>query len=250
MSHEAVAWVLNHSDTKGTEKLILVGIASHADKYGRNAWPSIETLARYASVNERNTHRAIASLRDAGHLIVEVQAGGSRKTPSRYAPNLDEIVGVAAWAGGALGPPLLSTGVALEVVRGGAGDTSGVAHAPPEQSFKEQEPPPRAPVDNSQPRLSEKGRAVFEVLMRQAREQSGPVQNRERWEDAVKGRLVAEHATRVEQLAAKYPSAPPDVIAGAVNGEGNTLRFYATATDEPAFALIDPQARAAYEDGA
>jgi hypothetical protein len=54
---EAVAIALHHSTMKGTDKLVLLGIANHDGDGG--SWPSIQTLAYYANVDVRNVQRSI-----------------------------------------------------------------------------------------------------------------------------------------------------------------------------------------------
>lgn len=85
LSIEAMAVVLNHSTAKGTAKLVLLGIANHEGDGG--AYPTIETLARYASVDERNVQRAIERLVSSGQLVVELQEGGDRDCPDGKRPN-------------------------------------------------------------------------------------------------------------------------------------------------------------------
>lgn len=87
MSFEAVSWALE-APVSGTQKVLLIGVASHADRYGDNAWPSIETLARYAYVDARSVQRAIGELVKAGFLYRDVNGGGSRQTASHMRPNL------------------------------------------------------------------------------------------------------------------------------------------------------------------
>lgn len=89
MSIEALAVVLNHSKAKGTAKLVLLGIANHDGDGG--AWCSIPTLARYANVDDRNVQRAIAKLVSSGELVVDIQAGGTHRTPEERRPNLYTI---------------------------------------------------------------------------------------------------------------------------------------------------------------
>lgn len=90
MSFEAVAWALD-APVGGTQKVVLIGIASHADKYGDNAWPSIETLAGYAHVDGRSVQRAINDLVKAGLLFKAVNEGGTRSTPGHMRPNLYRV---------------------------------------------------------------------------------------------------------------------------------------------------------------
>lgn len=72
----------------GTQKVLLIGIASHADRYGDNAWPSIDTLAKYAHVTPRAVQMALNDLVKAGLLFKAVNEGGSRQTAPHMRPNL------------------------------------------------------------------------------------------------------------------------------------------------------------------
>src|SRR4051812_1749793 len=65
MSIEAVAWALT-VPIGGNAKVILIGIANHADAYGRNAWPSVDTLAAYAYCDRRTVQRNLRQLENAG----------------------------------------------------------------------------------------------------------------------------------------------------------------------------------------
>ena len=121
MSFESVAWALEQP-IGGTQKILLLGIASHADKFGDNAWPSIETLMKYACVDARNVQRAIAALVAAGYLFRDVNEGGSRKTAHHMRPNLYRL-NMAGKPVGMGTPP-------------GASATPPPAPAPPEQSIE------------------------------------------------------------------------------------------------------------------
>ncbi len=78
--------VLHHSKARGTDKLVLLGIANHAGDGG--SYPKVETLAKYANVTERAVQTAIAKLVRTGELLVERNAGGSRRTRPDARPNL------------------------------------------------------------------------------------------------------------------------------------------------------------------
>lgn len=92
MSVEVMAWVLKNSTASATEKLILVGIASHADKNGRNAWPTIDLLATYASTSVRTVQRLLPKMVADGHLVIRKNSGGGDKQRGNRRPNLFEIV--------------------------------------------------------------------------------------------------------------------------------------------------------------
>lgn len=90
MSVEAMAVVLHHSKSKGTDKVVLLGIANHEGDGG--SFPAVATLAKYANVNERATQYAIQRLMEAGELSVEVNAGGTLKTSTHQRPNLYRVL--------------------------------------------------------------------------------------------------------------------------------------------------------------
>lgn len=63
MSIEAVAWALKTTDAlDATEKLVLIGIANHADHEGRGARPGQAVLARYACCSIRTVRRKLVDL--------------------------------------------------------------------------------------------------------------------------------------------------------------------------------------------
>lgn len=85
MSVEHLALVLHHSRAKGTDKLVLLGIANHEGDGG--AWPTVATLAKYAGTSERQVQRSIAKLVGRGELVVDAQAGGDLTCPDHRRPN-------------------------------------------------------------------------------------------------------------------------------------------------------------------
>jgi len=70
-------WVWEHSSAKGSELLLLLAIADAADDQGRNAFPSISTLAAKTRMSRRTVQRLVVKLEDDGHLILR-RAGGRR----------------------------------------------------------------------------------------------------------------------------------------------------------------------------
>lgn len=90
MSVEAIAVVLHHSKARGTDKLVLLGIANHAGDGG--SFPKVETLAKYANVTERAVQTSVSKLIRTGELLVERNQGGTRRTRGNSRPNLYSVL--------------------------------------------------------------------------------------------------------------------------------------------------------------
>jgi hypothetical protein len=127
MSIEAMVWVLHNSPTSGTDKVLLLGIANHADAEGRNAWPAVRTLAKYANLEPRGVQKALRRLESEGHIRIETQSGGtpdmrSDRRPNRYSVLMD---GVSSGTGRQV------NGVSSSTERGVLQDANGVSHRTP-----------------------------------------------------------------------------------------------------------------------
>lgn len=88
MSIQQLDLVLKHSQATPAAKLILVGIANHANDAGE-AWPSRELLATYGNCSIRSVSRHIGELTDLGELEVFQNEGPGR---SDRRPNLYRII--------------------------------------------------------------------------------------------------------------------------------------------------------------
>jgi DNA-binding MarR family transcriptional regulator len=62
------------------EKFILLALCEKADNDGRNAYPSVSTLARYAECSERSVQRHLRSLERQGWIAVREKATPRRPT--------------------------------------------------------------------------------------------------------------------------------------------------------------------------
>ncbi len=72
--------VLHRSRAKGTDKVVLLGLANHADEQG-HAWPSLTILAGYANVSRSAVRDALRRLEALG----EVRTAGQRpEGPTTY----------------------------------------------------------------------------------------------------------------------------------------------------------------------
>lgn len=76
MSYQAQEYVLCHSRTKGTARVVLWAIARHANDSGE-AWPSVKLLADYALVEERMVRNALRELEELGEIKTMTQAAPS-----------------------------------------------------------------------------------------------------------------------------------------------------------------------------
>lgn len=118
----SLVWEMN---LPTSAKMVLLVIADHADDQGGNAWPSISTIARKASVSDRQAQRLVQSLVKSGLVVVEGQAGGTRemrddRRPNRYTLTIDGVT------------PMSPGGV----VRGDIGDAHGVTPMSPKPSLE------------------------------------------------------------------------------------------------------------------
>jgi hypothetical protein len=82
MSYQAVEAVMQRSQTVGTERLVLMVIATHADAETLTAYLGETTLCREANVKERNLRYTLAKLKASGEL--ECVVGGGRGRANLY----------------------------------------------------------------------------------------------------------------------------------------------------------------------
>lgn len=75
MSVRVMAWVWEHSESAGADRLVLLAIADCANDQGRDAYPSLATIAKKARMNKRTAQRSIRDLQARGELEVWENAG-------------------------------------------------------------------------------------------------------------------------------------------------------------------------------
>lgn len=83
MSIQAMAWVLEQSESQGNDRLVLLAIANHCDAQFWNAWPSIDQIAREAGVHRATVFRCLKTLVDLGELRI-THSGGGRALSNHY----------------------------------------------------------------------------------------------------------------------------------------------------------------------
>lgn len=79
MSVHVSSWVWKHSQSRATDRLVLLAIADHADDRGGSAYPSVSHLAEKCAVNRATVMRSIERLEELGELVV-VRRPGSGST--------------------------------------------------------------------------------------------------------------------------------------------------------------------------
>lgn len=80
MSFETVVWVLNHSEARGSDRLVLVALASHQN--GRAARPAVSRLVAETLLDRRSVFRSLTRLEETKAIEV------SHKGPGRGGTNL------------------------------------------------------------------------------------------------------------------------------------------------------------------
>lgn len=132
MSIEVMSWVLNNSPVRGTDKIILLGLANHCDADGHNAYPSVARLSRYANVSERAVQQSLRNLEEGNHIYRHFNEGGSAKQRADRRPNKYTI----RMHGVQDSSPREDDGVQPSAQRGEAERTDGVKPTSPETSLE------------------------------------------------------------------------------------------------------------------
>ncbi len=75
LSVQAFSWVINHSQSEQGARLVLLVIAWHADQDGKDAWPSVATLARKSRLSVRDVQYCLRKLEQSGELETQPNCG-------------------------------------------------------------------------------------------------------------------------------------------------------------------------------
>jgi hypothetical protein len=87
MSVQAIAWVLDHSQSTNTARCVLIAIANHMGGDG-SGWVYVERVCHEANCSLKSYHRAVQWAIDEGELERVQHAGGGERTHVRHRPNL------------------------------------------------------------------------------------------------------------------------------------------------------------------
>lgn len=88
MSVQAISWVLEHSQSAGAERNVLIAIANHVDRDTGEGWVYIEQVCREASCSIKTYRRAVQRAERNGELQRDVKAGNAPRAAGNHKPNL------------------------------------------------------------------------------------------------------------------------------------------------------------------
>jgi hypothetical protein len=94
VSVQAIAWVLDHSQSRGSARCVLISIANHVGPDG-TGWVHVRRVMSEANCSHDSYRRAVQQAVEAGELVREVHAGGSLRMHDAHRPNLFTFPGVA-----------------------------------------------------------------------------------------------------------------------------------------------------------
>lgn len=88
MSTQAMVWALEDAPDVPAQALgVLMGLANHADEFGRGAWPDQQTLAGYARKSDRSCRSDLTMLEELGLI-----RRGDQSLVAHLAPNKRPVV--------------------------------------------------------------------------------------------------------------------------------------------------------------
>jgi len=88
VSVQALSWVFDNSKAEHAARLVLISIANHADKFGRNAWPSVTSIGKEALLSERVVRTSLRQLETIGELKV-IYGGGPHRSNLYSLPKMN-----------------------------------------------------------------------------------------------------------------------------------------------------------------
>lgn len=83
MSIQAIAWVLDHSDAFGVDRLVLIALANHANSETGECRPGYRRIAHEARVSTSTVGRAVRRLAALGEVVIVERGKGHGTTKYR-----------------------------------------------------------------------------------------------------------------------------------------------------------------------
>lgn len=97
MSVQAIAWVFDHSEATGTDRLVLLSLANHAGRAPESgaweSWPGIETIRREARLaRTRTVQESLQRMEGAGLIERVINGAPDARIRGNRRPNLYRIL--------------------------------------------------------------------------------------------------------------------------------------------------------------
>lgn len=140
MSWQAVTWVLEQSQAVHSSRLVLLSIASHANREGRQSYPSVETICIEARLGRRAVQYCLRELEELGEL---------RTIPRTMNSSSYEMPFVEKWLKSMEGAQSLRPGGAQKSAAQGRKNRPKGAHT------RAHEPFPNRPIEPSEEKPQE-----------------------------------------------------------------------------------------------
>lgn len=252
MSVQAIAWVLEASESSGAHRCVLIAIANHIDASSAEGWAFVDQLLAEANCSEKTYRRAVDGLVAAGELEVAVQAGGSARMRDAYRPNLFHLPQFAKTLANKR-PSQADHPWPSQADQASPGhpdhprparpdhpspphddhprpshDDQALVEEPSLEPSVEPSPAPSTPTDAGQGREGVDQQALFgrtvadaiDVLARRSLEEqpAGLVRTPSAWLRAKAARLLDEHRERAERVLALRPDATATQLADHLAG--------------------------------
>ena len=228
-----MAWVLEHeATTTGTDRLVLLALANHANDNGE-AWPSIDTIAREAGVQRRQTVKdALARLVAAGLIEREINGAPDHRLRADRRPNLYRLTGARLTAprGGTgareASPGDEPTGARFTASRGHASRSNGGTENEPltvTEPSSEPPPPTRSnntdctPADPAAPVVVDQPTTLRAIrLVAEAQAERGAKTNHTGFAHAAKARMANPEDPDRQRIDSELAAgrSPEDIAAG------------------------------------
>ena len=228
-----MAWVLEHeATTTGTDRLVLLALANHANDNGE-AWPSIDTIAREAGVQRRQTVKdALARLVAAGLIERKINGAPDHRLRADRRPNLYRLTGARLTAprGGTgareASPGDEPTGARFTASRGHASRSNGgTGNEPLTVTEPSSEPPPPTrsnntdctPADPAAPVVVDQPTTLRAIrLVAEAQAERGAKTNPTGFAHAAKARMANPEDPDRQRIDSELAAgrSPTDIAAG------------------------------------
>lgn len=206
MSVKVTSWVWEHSQAKGSARLVLLALADHAGADGGDAYPSVRRLATRCGVSERTVQEALRTLAELGEIEIRQNAGphGTNRyrvicsTPAESAPPAD----IAPPRKAPQGPPQN-----LHVAPAGSA---------PEPSLTVQEPPLSSTSDSRVPRSVWRAIAERKLSIRKG----DPLTDPSAWIRKTARNAEAEQRTDAEWIWETYDITESQLVSVLLGSRG------------------------------